>query len=147
MFLEELNHSICFDSSLKTYLEPTACHSKDFLILVLVHGNFRFVNFVSYLLGCFRDSGYSYYWGTFIFLYYLFNNYLNPSLFLCIHCDHLKPFLYISNSNCLVSCSGPWAHSTYSCVYPDSMEYYFWAFICSISIVENGLLWCLFLPL
>lgn len=36
---------------------------------------------------------------------------------------------------CLVSFSGPQACS---CVYPDSMEYYFWAFICSISIVENG---------
>lgn len=46
---------------------------------------------------------------------------------------------------CEVSWSGPRAHSTCSCVYLGSVEYYFRAFICSTGVVENGPLWCFFL--
>lgn len=53
--VEELNHGICFDLSFITYLEPFLG-----LYASFSYGNFRFVKFVFYLLGCFRDSSYLY---------------------------------------------------------------------------------------
>lgn len=103
----ELNHDVCVDCSLITFWRPTACLSRNYLILLLVHGNFRFVNFVFYLLGCFRDYSYSCN-GAFLSLCIICSIIICiPLFFLCIHCDNLTIFLYISSSNC---------HCFYPCV-------------------------------
>lgn len=100
----KINQNVCFDYFVIIFLEPKHIFLRTILLF------YRFYILFYILIKIYRyfilEILIILFWDTFVLTYYLVDNYFNPSLFLCIYYDNLKPFLYVNKFNCyyLFSC-------------------------------------------